>query len=367
MTRINSGSQQQAIRQGRCMAGDILSKLDAFWQFAYARTLDRMNDMLTWIVHGENRFFWLYLVGMIAVAWVAYAQHYRGRPGVASNLWRFLFSREIYTHPSAIVDYKLLVANQVFGPTSVLVGLFLRGASITVVAGFTQAILHQTFGSAPNPEPIGVMVGVFIFITITLVADFSSYLNHRMQHHWPLLWEFHKLHHSAEVMTPLTYNRRHPVYDLLHRIVEIIVLGPVEGVVLFLFSTMPDPIVLFSGNAIYSVFNLLGSNLRHSHVWFSFGPLLERMIVSPAQHQIHHSKSMRHWNRNYGEVFALWDWMFGTLYVPGKVPEKLEFGIAGAERQEFPTLWAAYTVPLKNAARLLMNGKKSPTRPALRQ
>src|SRR5690606_34693681 len=110
---------------------------------------------------------------------------------------------------------------------------------------------------------------------------------------------------------------------------------------------------LFGSNVIFALFHLLGSNLRHSHIWWSFGPTLSRILISPAQHQIHHSKAPQHWNRNYGEVFALWDWLFGTLYVPGPQREPLEFGIAGTEGQEHDTLLKAYLVPFLNCARIL--------------
>jgi sterol desaturase/sphingolipid hydroxylase (fatty acid hydroxylase superfamily) len=39
------------------------------------------------------------------------------------------------------------------------------------------------------------------------------------------------------------------------------------------------------------------------------------VLISPAMHQMHHSIEPRHFNRNYGQALAIWDWMFGTLYV----------------------------------------------------
>ncbi|MEM9145890.1 MAG: sterol desaturase family protein, partial [Pseudomonadota bacterium] len=85
-----------------------------------------------------------------------------------------------------------------------------------------------------------------------------------------------------------------------------------------------------------------------SHVWLSYGPVLEHVFISPAQHQIHHSRAVRHHNKNYGEIFAFWDWMFGTLYVP-KRHEVLEFGLADAAgraiEQPHPTLARALFVP----------------------
>jgi sterol desaturase/sphingolipid hydroxylase (fatty acid hydroxylase superfamily) len=59
-------------------------------------------------------------------------------------------------------------------------------------------------------------------------------------------------------------------------------------------------------------FAVLGANLRHSHVWLSYGPFVERLAISPAHHQVHHSVDAKHHDRNFGSALAIWDWMFGT-------------------------------------------------------
>jgi sterol desaturase/sphingolipid hydroxylase (fatty acid hydroxylase superfamily) len=69
--------------------------------------------------------------------------------------------------------------------------------------------------------------------------------------------------------------------------------------------------------------------LQHSHVWLSYGPVLEHIVISPAQHQIHHSTDPAHYGKNLGNSLAIWDWMFGTLYVI-KGTERLTFGLTEA-------------------------------------
>lgn len=317
------------------------------------RSAERALEMAGWLADGGHRFFWLYLVMFAVLGALAYVRHYRGRAGVPGNVFAFLFPRAVYTHPSALVDYQLMVVNRVLGPASLLSGVLLGSLSIAWVATWVQGALHGLAGSAPAGNPDGFFTAFVLVLVLTLARDFSTYVTHALHHRWPLLWEFHKVHHSAEVMTPATVYRKHPVYNIFSSLTDALLVGPVQGLVLFLFGALPDPLTLFGGNAIFGVFHLLGSNLRHSHIWFSFGPVVSRILISPAQHQIHHSKAPQHWNRNFGEAFALWDWLFGTLYVPGDPPERLEFGIAGPEGQEHPTLWAAYWVPLRNCARLL--------------
>jgi sterol desaturase/sphingolipid hydroxylase (fatty acid hydroxylase superfamily) len=89
---------------------------------------------------------------------------------------------------------------------------------------------------------------------------------------------------------------------------------------------------LADSNIILVLFIHVYVHLQHSHVWIAFSGRLGRIFVSPAHHQIHHSTNPKHFNRNYGSCLALWDWMFGTLYVPGKEKEKLSFG---AEQDDY--------------------------------
>jgi sterol desaturase/sphingolipid hydroxylase (fatty acid hydroxylase superfamily) len=94
-----------------------------------------------------------------------------------------------------------------------------------------------------------------------------------------------------------------------------VIFGVVFGLMVGTFT--PDLTIgeIAGANAFVVLANLTVSNFHHSHIWISFGPVLERIFISPAQHQIHHSIEPKHFNRNYGQALALWDWMFGTLYV----------------------------------------------------
>ena len=102
------------------------------------------------------------------------------------------------------------------------------------------------------------------------------------------------------------------------------------------------------------IFNGLAANLRHSHVWLSFGPRLEHVLNSPAQHQIHHSDAPRHFNRNFGTNLSLWDWMFGTLYVTTSTPEDIRFGTAEQDQQRYLTLHSLVVTPFIETARKLL-------------
>ena len=79
-------------------------------------------------------------------------------------------------------------------------------------------------------------------------------------------------------------------------------------------------------NAFSLVWNLAFAHLRHSHVAMPFPRWLSYVLVSPHMHQVHHSVEERHHDRNFATVFALWDWAFGTLYLPDP-RERFRFGL----------------------------------------
>lgn len=303
-----------------------------------------------WLFDGANRFYWVYLASFVVIGAGAYRRYY---PETGAHVLEFLFPRAVYTHPSAIVDYQLLLTNRLLRPAGLLSRMLVGTGLITLVATTTQNGFNRLLGLHHETLAWSFASSTLVVVVITMWRDFATYVTHLLSHKLPLLWEFHKIHHSAEVLTPVTVYRKHPVYSLFGDVVQLAIVAPIQGLVAFLFVGEAHPLTLFGANLVFSIFHFVGANLRHSHIWWSFGPLWGRVLISPAQHQIHHSKAERHWNKNFGEVFALWDWWFGTLYLPGQTREVIEFGIAGAARQEHATLVQAYWVPFVNCARII--------------
>ena len=69
-------------------------------------------------------------------------------------------------------------------------------------------------------------------------------------------------------------------------------------------------------------------------------------------HQLHHSQAERHWDRNYATAFSLWDWCFGTLYLPG-ARETFELGVANAAPTEYDSLYKLLISPFPRAWRVI--------------
>ncbi len=291
----------------------------------------------------SSRFFLPYLLVGFVIAAIVFAANRKqmGDAGKQSTL-RYLFDPRVYFNQSSLVDLKVTFANRLFAP---FLAIFQRGA-IFVSAYWVASLFTDMTVEQPSPDH-GLMLLSALTVVIMLSSDFTTYWVHRLHHELPALWPFHRLHHSAEALTPLTFARKHPVYDLTRALSNIAVVGPVQGLVFGLFG-VSDAVTILGVNIVTAVFFWSGANLRHSHVWVSYGPVLNRIFISPAQHQIHHSCAARHHDTNYGEIFALWDWMFGTLYNP-KGFEALEFGVADADgnriKQLHPTLKDAYLEP----------------------
>jgi sterol desaturase/sphingolipid hydroxylase (fatty acid hydroxylase superfamily) len=251
----------------------------------------------------------------------------------------WLVPRSVWTHASHVVDIKLFLLSRLLS----VAGVFQVLAVATLLTQAVSGLFAPAVGPQAPPNPL------LIAALLLIVGDFATYWVHRVHHELRILWPFHSVHHSAEVMTPITVYRKHPVYDLTKSVVHGLFLGVLQGVLVGLFPGGVSVAMLMGVNGGYFLFNMLGANFRHSHIRLGYGRFLEHVLISPAQHQIHHSIAPEHHNTNYGEVLALWDWMFGTLCL-SSAQDHIEFGLGDAQgnrlAQRHYSLAAALTVPL---------------------
>jgi sterol desaturase/sphingolipid hydroxylase (fatty acid hydroxylase superfamily) len=292
----------------------------------------------------SSRLALLYLVLSVLLAFGVWL--YRGRPG---KFLSWLLPASIYRHRSNLLDAKLFLAHRFLGAAGVTGALIFT----TAVSVATLNILLSLVPEA-EPKPTTWVRSALVTLLVVLAADFVKYWAHRMHHEYSPLWSFHAVHHSAEVLTPLTLSRVHPVESFIRYVGISILVGVVQAVALFTFIGQVDVVTIGGANALYVAFNAAGANLRHSHVWLSYGRMMEHIFISPAQHQVHHSMDVKHHNKNYGSIFAIWDWMFGTLYVPPNGPEDLRFGVAKSNGeplpQQFVSLRDALIIPFVECA-----------------
>jgi sterol desaturase/sphingolipid hydroxylase (fatty acid hydroxylase superfamily) len=291
----------------------------------------------------NERFALIYLGCTLLLAFAVW--WYRGMPG---SFVKFLLPAKVYLHKSNLLDIKLFFIFRAIGFFGLMSKVFFPS---TVAFYILSWLSGQVAGDFASP-PISWERSALATLIIVMASDFCKYWAHRVHHEWKVLWPFHAVHHSADVLTPLTLQRAHPVEPIIRNLLITVIVGVVQGALLFVLIGRIDLVTIGGANAMYVLFNMLGANLRHSHIWLSYGRVLEHFFISPAQHQVHHSVATKHHDKNYGSMFALWDWMFGTLYVPEKV-EDITFGVSDGTgkpiAQPYATLWQALMKPFRES------------------
>ncbi len=309
---------------------------------------------LLFLLRPDQKIYYLYLLSSILVAllFTVYDRVWNHNPTAVGDLEASVVSKRIWFGRSALNDYLFFYLNTLLY-TIIMAPFFFV---YTMVSSRLQLWLVQGFGAPVESSSYSLWMSLLYSFGSIAMYDFGMYISHYVQHLNPVLWQFHKVHHSAEVMNPITVYRMHPIDDVL----SVVMAGFFSGIVdaLFRYFATPDIqfITVFDINMFLFIFYVAAYNLRHSHVWVSWGVILSRLLISPAQHQIHHSKAVKHYDKNFGLIFAWWDWMFGTLYVP-KTREKLEFGLSKDEEREFSSVAKLYLLPFSKAWEVL-TGKR---------
>ena len=244
------------------------------------------------------------------------------------------------THRSVRSDAAMLVINTLLHSFYFAVPL---QALSTAVATRTWGGLHAMFGPH-EPWLTGWVLRLTMTLVVFLTADLAFYFVHRLLHRVPALWALHKVHHSAEVLNPLTVLRRHPAEILFDGAVSGVAVGVAYGVLGFVAGTLIDGFTVLGVNALLFAMLLIGFNLQHSHVWLTFGPL-DRLLISPAAHQLHHSEAHEHFDRNFGNMLSVWDQLFGSHLRPPRRPMALRFGL-GAETDHYRSAWRLLLAPM---------------------
>jgi sterol desaturase/sphingolipid hydroxylase (fatty acid hydroxylase superfamily) len=314
------------------MLDDILARLSAF---AYAP------------LSPADRFF----VGYLAVALVLAVLVLRRDPQSGElrsprALLVSLFPRRVYLHASALLDYRFVLVNY-FVIALLVAAMFLSAGTTT---GWFVAAIEHVLGPNRHATTPGIAAGLAFTIAVFMAMDFGNFFAHWLQHKIPWLWEFHKIHHSAEVLTPITALRVHPVGEILTTQAIALCVGAVNGAFFYLYQGPVAQTTIAGVNALDFLYYTIGAyHLAHSHVWLMFPRVLREVFLSPALHLIHHSVDMKHRDKNFAFTFTFWDRLFGTLYMPEDAEkDTLVLGLGDGEEQDFKSVWQLYATPFRN-------------------
>ncbi|MBK8922882.1 MAG: sterol desaturase family protein [Saprospirales bacterium] len=140
-------------------------------------------------------------------------------------------------------------------------------------------------------------------LILFFVRDFIQWNVHRLLHRAPWLWEFHKVHHSVRQMGFAAHLRYHFMETIVYRSIEYIPLAMIGfGIQDFL---------------LVHLFTLTIGHLNHANLYVPLGPL-QYLFNSPQMHIWHHAESLPkgRYGVNYGLTLSLWDYLFGTVWMP---------------------------------------------------
>ncbi len=178
-------------------------------------------------------------------------------------------------------------------------------------------------------------------VLITFVfLDLSIYIQHAMFHVIPVLWRFHRVHHSDMDCDITTGLRFHPVEILLSIIIKIVSIALLGAPVL--------AVILFE-----VVLNLM-SMFTHSNI--SMNPVFERamrwILVTPDMHRIHHSVRENETNSNFAFHLSLWDRLFGTyLAAPAAGQQGMRIGLDQFRETDWQTFRGLLYMPFVTGVR----------------
>ena len=276
-------------------------------------------EPVQYFIDPQKRLYWLYLLSSAVIAFglvIARREH------LSRQLAKAL-SWKLWLHPSSRIDFYWFFLNHIL--RIVLVVPVLGGGVALAIT--INRMLYRWFGVGDFWQLPELTVTVLFTLVLFLVEDFSRFFVHYLYHKVPLLWRFHAIHHSATILTPMTLYRIHWAEMLVNSIRSLLVIGVVSAMFIYFFDNSIHPYTVFGATITAFLFNMAGSNLRHSSVWLGFG-YFERWVVSPAQHQIHHSVAPEHIDKNFGATLAVWDRLFGSLMMSRNT--KVEgYGLAG--------------------------------------
>ena len=154
---------------------------------------------------------------------------------------------------------------------------------------------------------------LFAIVGLLLLDLIGAYLAHLVEHKVKFLWRFHLIHHTDTWIDTTSGNRHHPG----------------ESVIRFVFTTFG---VLAVGSPMWMVFlyqtlSVVATQFTHANIVLpkNIDKLMSYFLVSPDMHKVHHHYVLPYTDSNYGNIFSVWDRLFGTFKTLDR--EKLIFGV----------------------------------------
>jgi sterol desaturase/sphingolipid hydroxylase (fatty acid hydroxylase superfamily) len=282
---------------------------------------------------------------LISLLFIARRQHRRGRKFRLRPILRVVLPRRLFRGASIRADAGFFLLNNFAAGALIGWALF----SFAGIQHAAQLALTAMFGPAHQrlpPLPAELLQTGAMF----LAYEFAYWFDHWLKHKVPFLWEFHRVHHTAETLTPATVYRVHPIDTLVFYDIAVVIMASTNAAIAQM-TGLPGHGITFGGSNILTLGGIfLLGHLQHSHMWIAFTGRLGRILLSPAHHQIHHSDNPAHYGKNLGSSLAIFDTLFGTLVVPEKRRQNLVFGVRAEAGERGPhTITGGLVTPFVRA------------------
>ncbi len=153
-----------------------------------------------------------------------------------------------------------------------------------------------------------------MLISLLLMDLIAAYSMHRLEHKFSWMWKFHIVHHTDQSLGVTTAQRHHPVnsvFRITATLTAIVVTGAPLGMVM-----------------LYQTLSAMMSQINHANI--KLPELIERplsyILATPMFHKFHHHYKAPETDSNFGNIFSIWDWIFGTAKLP-KNQDFLQYGV----------------------------------------
>ncbi|MFT5821848.1 MAG: sterol desaturase/sphingolipid hydroxylase (fatty acid hydroxylase superfamily) [Crocinitomix sp.] len=295
----------------------------------------------------EKRINYFYLISSLLLAYYVYHKAKEKIP-----FYKYIFSKKIWLSKSAFIDYKYFFFNGII--KIVLIAPIIEAwwyMGVTI-----NDWMEESFGISKALLTDSELI-TYYTLTLVVLSDLVIFLVHLVMHKIPFLWEFHKIHHSATTLNPITQYRLHPVELIINNLSLILLSSFLFGFFDYYYAGSVKAATYLEINIFALLFLFWGSSLRHSHVKLKYFHFLERFLISPFQHQLHHSNNPLHYDKNMGSQLAIWDWIFGTLVRSAEVA-KIRFGLGKKEDENYNSFSKTLYMPFKNIARRIIGKNK---------
>ena len=266
--------------------------VDGYWGYA--------NYLWQEITHPHirNYFYWLIGVSLFFFTLELIRPWRKNQPKFRKDFWLDFF----YMFFNFFI-FSLIIYNAV---SNVFVNLF---NDFLGIFGITNVVAIK----------IGTWAIWVQLLVMFVVRDFIQWWVHRLLHWNPVLWEFHKVHHSVEQMGFAAHLRYHWMENVVYRFVEYLPLAMIGFGIDDFF--------------IVHIISLSIGHFNHSNFSFNLGPF-KYIFNNPAMHIWHHAYEMpenRKYGINFGISLSLWDYIFGTAFIPSNGRD-VKLGFPGLEK-----------------------------------